>query len=101
MQIMPGQQHRGDDLPHRVHACPVRPDRLGSTQSTMSIPRSTGPDVVRLADPHQTARAVHGQHPRHIITHRQPALRLADQLFWQVRKSLFQVKEDWQAYDNA
>ncbi len=86
VQVVPGQQHRGDDLagledvvqvgpavargrpgsrspgssgrgssacraflrltaPRRVSACPVRPERVGSTQSNMSTPRSTAPTM--------------------------------------------------------
>ena len=86
MQVVPGQQHRADDLvrlhhmmqigariaaaggaagsrrpagagrpcggrcagspaPARVQACPVRPEREGSTQSIMSMPRSTAPTM--------------------------------------------------------
>ena len=31
--------------PSQVKACPLRPDRVGSTQSNISIPRSTAPTI--------------------------------------------------------
>ena len=46
-------------VPKRVKAWPVRPERVGSTQSNMSMPRSDGAhDVGGLADAHEVARPV-------------------------------------------
>ena len=56
--------------PRRVSACPVRPDREGSTQSNMSTPaQHAADDVVRLADAHQVARPVRRQLAGAIVEH--------------------------------